>query len=581
MASGSNPSSAGDAQGSPAIVARGKASHTYDAIVIGSGISGGWAAKELCEKGLKTLVLERGRDVEHIKDYPTAMAESWELPHRGQLTPEFKRENPNLTQCGLVDGTNQHFFVKDKEHPFEQKRPFAWIRGYQVGGKSLVWGRWTQRWSDLDFEANAREGIGVDWPIRYADLAPWYSHVEKFAGISGNRDGLPQIPDGEFLPPMQFNAIDRHMKTAVEGRYPGRHLVISRTANLSKPIEGRGVCMYRDRCTRGCPFGGYFSSNSATLPAAAATGNLDLHPHAVVHSILYDEATQRSTGVRVIDALTGQATEFHAKVIFVNAGTINTTLLLLNSTSSRFPTGLGNDSGQLGHNLMNHNYRANLSGVHDGFKDLYYYGRRPTGTLIPRFRNLGGDQREDFLRGYSFAVFTGREGGNLGPGDPPIGAAFKEKSAEVGPWTVGMVGMAEQLPYFDNQVTLSAKTDRWGMPLVVLDAGYRENEDRMTKDMIVTSSEMAEAAGFRSIRAWDSHDPIGLSIHEMGTARMGRDPKTSVLNAHNQVHAVKNVFVSDGACMTSSAWQNPSITYMALTARAADHAVSELGRHNL
>lgn len=560
----------------------GKGSHAYDAIVIGSGISGGWAAKELCQGGLKTLVLERGRNVEHIKDYPTAMAESWELPHRGKLTREFQRENPNLTRSDEVTGANRHFFVEDREHPFEQRKPFAWIRGYQVGGKSLTWGRWTQRWSDLDFEANAREGIAVDWPIRYADLAPWYSYVEKFVGISGNRDGLPQIPDGEFLPAMQFNALEKHMKRAIEVRFPGRNLVISRTANLSAPMEGRGVCMYRDRCSRGCPFGGYFSSNSATLPAAAATGNLTLHPDAVVHSIIFDEQTQRATGVRVIDAHTKEATEFFAKVIFVNAGTINTTLLLLNSVSNRFPNGLGNDSGQLGRNLMNHNYRVNLSAVHDGFRDMYYFGRRPTGTLIPRFRNLGKDRQADFLRGYSFAVFTSRDRGNLAAGDPSIGEVFKEKSAEVGPWRVSMGSMAEQLPYSDNRITLSRdRTDAWGLPLAVIDAEYKENEERMTRDMLATSAEMAEAAGFRDIRPRDNHETLGLSIHEMGTARMGRDPETSVLNAYNQVHAAKNVFVSDGACMTSSAWQNPSITYMALTARAAGHAVSEMRNLNL
>jgi choline dehydrogenase-like flavoprotein len=577
----SNPAPVGATVAAPEVAAGGRAAHSFDAIVIGSGISGGWAAKELCEKGLKTLVLERGRNVEHIKDYPTAMAESWELPHRGRLTPEFRRENPILTQCELVDGANEHFFVKDSEHPYEQRRPFTWIRGYQVGGKSLMWGRWTQRWSDLDFEANAREGIGVDWPIRYADLAPWYSHVERFAGISGNRDGLPQVPDGEFLPPMAFNVLDLHMKRSIEARFPGRNLVISRTANLSKPIEGRGVCMYRDRCIRGCPFGGYFSSNSATLPAAAATGNLTLHPHAVVQSIVYDAASGRASGVRVIDALTGNATEFFARVIFVNAGTINSAVLLLNSTSTRFPNGLGNESGQLGHNLMNHNYRVNLSATHDGFKDSYYYGRRPTGTLIPRFRNMGTDRQRDFLRGYAFAVFTGRRSGNLGPGDPPIGAEFKDASAEVGPWGVGLSCMGEQLPHFANQVTLSRETDRWGMPLAVLDAQYRENEERMIRDILATSGEMAEAAGFREIKVWDNHQTIGLSIHEMGTARMGRDPKTSVLNGTNQVHAAPNVFVTDGACMTSSAWQNPSLTYMAITARAASHAVDELKRRNL
>ena len=567
---------------SPAIAVHGKQSHTYDAIVIGSGISGGWAAKELCEKGLKTLVIERGRSVEHIKDYPTAMQESWEAPHRGALSPQFRRDNPILSQCGGAYAANEHFFVKDKEHPYEQVKPFSWIKGYQVGGKSLMWARWTQRWSDLDFEANGRQGIAVDWPIRYADLAPWYTYVEKFAGISGNRDGIPVIPDGEFLPPMELNSLEKHMKGAIESRWSDRRLVISRSANLTQPHLGRGVCMYRDRCSRGCPFGGYFSSNSATLPAAAATGNLTMRPDSVVHSIIYDEQKERAIGVRVIDAHTKETSEFYAKIIFVNASTINTTLLLLNSTSARFPNGLGNDSGQLGHNLMDHNYRVKVQATHDGLKDKYYYGRRPTGALLPRFRNVNADEKHDFLRGYSFSVFGSRWRGDNQPGDPPIGAVFKEKSTQVGPWRLWMNCMAEHLPHQDNKITLNrAKTDAWGMPIIQIDCEYRQNELAMIKDMLMTSQEMAEAAGFRDIRAWDAKEAPGLGIHEMGTSRMGRDPKTSMLNGFNQMHAVKNVFVTDGACMTSSGWQNPSLTYMALTARAADHAVSELQKQNL
>lgn len=566
----------------PYLAVRGNEQHTFDAIVIGSGISGGWAAKELCEKGLKTLVLERGRNVEHIKDYDTATKESWELPHRGALSPQFRKDNPILVQCGAVQGATEHFFVKDKEHPYEQAKPFSWIKGYQVGGKSLMWARWTQRWSDLDYEANAREGIAVDWPIRYADIAPWYSYVEKFVGISGNRDGLPQIPDGEFLPPMELNCVEQHMKQTIESQWPSRNLVICRTANLSRPLNGRGPCVYRDRCARGCPYAGYFSTNSATLPAAIATGNLTLRPHSVVHSIIYDETKERATGVRVIDALTKEVTEFFAKIIFVNASTINTALLLLNSKSARFPNGLGNDSDQLGRNLMDHNYRVKLQARHDGFKDKFYYGRRPTGALLPRFRNLGEDKQADFVRGYSFSVFGSRGQGNVGPDDPPIGAVFKEKSAQLGSWGLWMNCMAEHLPYFDNRVTLSPdKTDAWGMPLLVIDCTHRENELAMIKDMLVTAQEMATASGFRNIRAWDAKEAPGLGIHEMGTARMGRDPKTSVLNAHNQMHAVKNVFVTDGACMTSSGWQNPSLTYMALTARATDYAVSEMKKLNI
>lgn len=567
---------------SPSLAIQGKNAHTFDAIVIGSGISGGWAAKELCEKGLRTLVLERGRSVEHIKDYPTAMQESWEAPLRGAFPPEFRRDNPILTQCGGVYAGNEHFFVKDREHPYEQVKPFSWIKGYQVGGKSLMWARWTQRWSDLDFEANLRDGVAVDWPIRYADLAPWYSYVEKFAGISGNRDGIPVIPDGEFLPPMELNCLEKHMKGAISARWPDRHLVISRSANLTVPHLGRGLCQYRDRCSRGCPFGGYFSSNSATLPAAAATGRLTIRPHSVVHSIIYDEAQDRATGVRVIDANTGEATEFFARIIFVNASTINTSLLLLNSKSARFPDGLGNDSGQLGRNLMDHNYRVKVQAAHDGFRDKYYYGRRPTGALLPRFRNVRSDEKHDFIRGYSFSVFGSRGRGANQPGDPPIGAVFKEKNTQLGPWRLWMNCMAEHLPHPDNRITLSPdRKDAWGMPVLRIDCSYRQNELNMIKDMLMTAQEMAEASGFRDIRAWDAEEAPGLGIHEMGTCRMGRDPKTSMLNGHNQMHAVKNVFVSDGSAMTSSGWQNPSLTYMALTARAADHAVSELRKNNL
>lgn len=567
---------------SPSVAVHGKAQHTYDAIVIGSGMSGGWAAKELCEKGLKTLVLERGRNVEHVKDYKTAMLEPWEMAYRGQRTPQFVKENPILSQCYAADGTTEHFFVKDREHPYEQVKPFSWIRGYQVGGKSLMWARWTQRWSDLDFEANAREGIAVDWPIRYADLAPWYSYVEKFAGISGNRDGIAVIPDGEFLPPMEMNSLELHMKGAVESRWADRRIVISRSANLTVPHLGRGLCQYRNRCARGCPFSGYFSANSATLPAAAATGNLTLRTDSVVHSIIYDEQKGRATGVRVIDAHTKEVTEFFAKIIFVNGGTINTTLMLLNSKSARFPNGLGNDSGQLGHNLMDHNYRVKVQAQHDGFQDKYYYGRRPTGALLPRFRNVQPDEKHGFLRGYSFSIFGSRGRGVNQPDDPPIGAKFKENSTKLGAWNLWMNCMAEHLPSFDNQVTLSPdKVDAWGMPIIRIDCQHHENENAMVKDIMMTAGEIAEASGFRDIRVNDTKETPGLGIHEMGTARMGRDPKTSVLNGFNQMHAVKNVFVTDGACMTSSAWQNPSLTYMAITARAADNAVSELKKQNL
>jgi choline dehydrogenase-like flavoprotein len=564
----------------PAIATKGKADHTFDAIVIGSGMTGGWAAKELCEKGLKTLVLERGRNIEHNKDYPTAMTEAWQLPHRNTATTQMLADNPIASRCYAFNEATQHFFVKDAEHPYVQEKPFDWIRGYQVGGKSLLWARWVQRWSDLDFEANAREGIGVDWPIRYKDIEPWYGYVEKFVGISGNRDGIPHLPDGIFQPPMEMNCIETHLKQTVESHYQNRHVIISRTANLTKGLNGRGPCQYRDRCARGCPYAGYFSSVSATLPAAYATGNMTLRPHAVVHSLIYDAAQGKATGVRVIDAQTKQATEYFAKIIFLNAGTLNSTLILLHSTSPQFPAGLGNTNDVLGHYLMDHNYRGHINARHDGFQDRYYFGKRPAGIYIPRFRNIGPDKQPHFLRGYAFAAGGNRHTGHLT--NDTIGASLKEQMTEAGPWEVWMTGMGECLPAYENKVTLStSKKDQWGMPLLQIDCEYKQNETAMLKDMLETGSEMLERAGFTGIQAFDSGQAPGLGIHEMGTARMGTDPKTSVLNRNNQVWDAKNVFVTDGACMTSSACQNPSLTYMALTARAVQHAIQELKKQNL
>ncbi len=573
----------GSVSGQPAnLNINGKKENTYDAIVIGSGITGGWAAKELCEKGLKTLVLERGRNVEHIKDYPTAMTPPWGFPHRLHIPRDVKEKNPIISRCYAFDESTEQFFVKDDEHPYIQKKPYDWIRGYQVGGKSLMWARWTQRWSDLDFEANAKEGIAVDWPIRYKDIAPWYSYVEKFVGISGNRDGIPVIPDGEFLPPMEMNVLEKYFKQKLESIYPDRHLVISRTANLSKPHLGRGPCQYRNLCARGCPFGGYFSSNSATLPAAEKTGNLTLRPFSVVHSIIFDKDKQRATGVRVIDTNTKEVMEYYSRIVFVNGSTINSTLILLNSTSDRFPNGLGNDSGVLGHYLMDHNYRGHLSAEFDGFKDKYYFGRRPTGVYLPRFRNVGDDKQEDFLRGYSFSGSGSRQNWGRGNGETGIGKDFKEELTQPGPWQFGLTGMGECLPYKENKVSLSKdKKDEWGIPLLEIDCEYHTNEDNMLKDLLDSGAEMLERAGFKNVKQRNTHQAPGLDIHEMGTARMGRDPKTSVLNEHNQVWDAKNVFVTDGACMTSSACQNPSITYMALTARAANFAVDELKKGNL
>ncbi|MDQ6815288.1 MAG: GMC family oxidoreductase [Bacteroidota bacterium] len=562
------------------INSKGKEQNSFDAIVIGSGMSGGWAAKELCEKGLKTLVLERGRNIEHIKDYPTATLNLWELEHRDTLTQKVIKENPIVSKCYAFTEATQHFFVKDNEHPYEQVKPFDWIRGYQVGGKSLMWARWTQRWSDLDFEANARQGIAVDWPIRYKDIAPWYSYVEKFVGISGNKDGIAHLPDGEFQPPMEMNSIEKHLKRVVEASYDNRHVIISRTANLTKGLNGRGPCQYRDACARGCPFAGYFSSVSASLPAARATNNLTLRPFSVVHSIIYDEKKNKATGVRVIDAHTKKMTEYFAKVIFLKAGTINTALILLNSKSAHFANGLGNTNDVLGRNLMDHNYRAHVQGNHEGFQDKYYYGKRPAGIYIPRFRNVGKDVQKDFIRGFAFASSGSRRNGNVT--DATIGAAFKEQMSEPGPWTMWMTGMGECLPYHENRVTLNeAKKDAWGMPGVAIDCEYKQNELSMLKDIMSSGAEMLEKAGFKDISASDSHYAPGLGIHEMGTARMGKDPKTSILNSNNQIWDVKNVFVTDGACMTSNACQNPSLTYMALTARAANYAVEALKKGDL
>lgn len=560
---------------------KGAKENTYDAIVIGSGISGGWAAKELCEKGLKTLVLERGRMVEHLKDYPTANMHPWEFQHRGTLPQKITEENPVISRCYAYSEATEHFFVKDRQHPYEQTKPFDWIRGYQVGGKSLMWARWTQRWSDLDFKANGKEGIGVDWPIRYKDIAPWYSYVEKFAGISGNKDGLPQIPDGEFLPPMEMNCLEKHVKEVLTKKYDDRHLVISRTANLTTRHNQRGPCQYRSLCSRGCPFGGYFSSNSVTLPAAEKTGNYTIRPFSVVHSIIYDEKTQKASGVRVIDTNTKESREYFAKVIFVNGSTINSTLLLLNSTSSRFPNGFGNDSGELGHNLMDHNYNGGVRGEFEGFMDKYYSGRRPTGTYMPRFRNFGKDKQTSFKRGYAYACGGSRNAGTE-LSETVIGKDLKDNLTTLGPWKFSLNGMGECLPYHENKVTLSKdKTDEWGMPLLNIDAEFKENEINMVDDMISSGIDMLEQANFKNIEVIPKNRNFGLNIHEMGTARMGKDPKTSVLNGHNQVWGAKNVFVTDGACMTSSACQNPSLTYMALTARAADYAVNELKKRNL
>ncbi len=567
-----------------------RARNRFDAIVIGSGISGGWAAKELTQKGLRTLMLERGRDVKHVTDYPTTMSSPWEMEHRGRLPLEVIAKNPVVAKTGYAfNEYGQQFFVKDEEHPFTQIKPFDWTRGYQVGGKSLMWARWVQRWNEVNFEENGREGIGVDWPIRYKDLAPWYSYVEKFIGVAGNKDGLASLPDGEFLPPFEMNCVEKHFQKSVGSHYDDRHFIISRTANLSKPTKihtdlGRSACQSRNWCNRGCPFGAYFSTQSSTLPAAVKTGKLTLRPFSLVHSIIYDEKTQKASGVRIIDTNTLEMTEYYARIIFVNAATLNSTLILMNSVSNRFPNGLGNDSGALGHYLMDHNYRIRVSGIYEGkdFDDNYYFGRRPTGTYMPRFRNLGNDRQTAFVRGYAYACGASRQGWERGNGSTQFGADFKESMTQPGPWTFSMTGMGEMLPHVDNKVTLNhEKKDKWGMPTLNIDCQWRENEDKMVVDAIQQAQEMMEKAGIKVTAAFDNHQAPGLAIHEMGTARMGRDPKTSVLNGFNQIHACKNVFVTDGASMASSACQNPSLTYMALTARAVDYAVKEMKKLNL
>jgi len=556
---------------------------TYDAIVIGSGISGGWAAKELCEKGLKTLVLERGRDVKHVSDYPTAMANPWDLPHRGRETFIEKDTNPIVNKCYAYDEATQHFFVKDHEHPYVQEKPFDWIRGYQVGGKSLIWARQTQRMSDAEFEGPARDGFAIDWPIRYKDLAPWYSHVERFAGISGNKDGIPTLPDGEFLKPWELNCVEKHIKGRIEQKFKDRHVIIGRCAHLTEPTQihldqGRGKCQARHLCYRGCPYGGYFSSNSSTLPWAANTGNLTIRPDSVVHSIIYDEKTQKASGVKVIDTNTKSEFIFKAKIIFLNAACLNSNLILMNSTSSRFPEGLGNDSGVLGKYIAFHQYRGQGSATYEGFEDQYYFGRRPTSAFMPNFRNLH-KQEMDFQRGYMVAFSAGR--GQGVPSDEDFGAKFKDDKTKPGPWGIYIQMQGESIPRESNHVKLSDKKDAWGIPQLAIDIDYHENDLKMTQDFMTTAEEMLNLAGCKNINMFDSKQNPGLDIHEMGGARMGKDPKHSILNEWNQVHGCKNVFVTDGAAMTSIGNQNPSLTFMALTARAASFAVDAMKKLEL
>jgi choline dehydrogenase-like flavoprotein len=556
--------------------------NTFDAIVVGTGISGGWAAKELCEKGLKTLVIERGRNVQHIKDYTTAFLRPWEFTDRYQLSAKDHEDNP-VQSTSYNEGSKQ-FYVSDKDHPYIQDKPFYWIRGYQVGGRSLTWGRQCYRLSDLDFEANAREGIAVDWPIRYRDIAPWYDYVEEFIGVSGRADGLPQLPDGPYLPPMELNCIEDHLAQKTKEHYTDRIVTIARVANLSQGWKGRGPCQYRNLCNCGCPFSGYFSSNAATLPAAALTGNMTLLPDSIVTELIYDEKERKATGVRVIDYHTGKSTEYFARVIFLNASTVATAAILLNSKNRSFPDGLGNSSGQLGHNLMDHFTGPSAQGDYEGFADQYYSGRRPAGIYVPRFRNLDpAKPRKDFLRGYGFQGTGMRlDWNDLTLTTPGFGKDFKKQLLQPGPWSVWLGTWAETLPYHENKISLDPQQkDRWGQPVVRITFDYHSNEQEMAKDAVINSQEMLHLAGFRNLRTYTHLRTPGSAIHEMGTARMGRDPKTSVLNGNNQLHDAPNVFVTDGSCMTSSGSQNPSLTYMALTARACDYAASKMKKGEL
>lgn len=559
---------------------------TFDAIVIGSGMSGGWAAKELTGKGLKTLMLERGKDVKHIKDYPTTNMYPWEFPHRGEVPMDVQEANPVVNRCYAFKEDAMHFFVKDNEHPYVQEKPFDWIRGYQVGGKSLLWARQTQRWSDFDFEGPARDGFAVDWPIRYKDIAPWYSYVEKFAGISGNKDGIPELPDGEFLPAFPLNNVEEYFSQHVKSNYKNRHVISARCAHLSKPNQihldqGRAQCQERILCQRGCPFGGYFSANASTIPWALKSGKLTLRPFSVVQSIIYDDKLGKATGVRITDTNTKEVIEYYARIIFVNAAALNTNLVLLNSTSSRFPNGFGNDSGVLGKYFAFHNYSAHIGAEYDGLKEWTTDGRNPAGGgYIPRFRNVY-KQETDFLRGYAsgFSAYRFKQHNYDG-----VGSSLKENmvKGDLGPWYVGSHMMGETIPKESNFVSLDAKLkDQWGVPQLRINVDYDDNDEKMKKDYVEQLTEMFTTAGFTNIKASVNHQAPGLDIHEMGGARMGNDPKTSILNSWNQVHACKNVFVTDGACMTSTSCQNPSLTYMALTARAADYAVSEMNKGNI
>lgn len=558
------------------------AENVFDAIVIGSGISGGWSAKELTEKGLKVLLLERGRNIEHVKDYVNANKDVWQFPHRGDRTQQMIKDYPVLKRDYPLNETNLDYWVNDKESPYVEVKRFDWFRGYHVGGRSLMWGRQSYRWSDHSFEANAKESIAIDWPIRYKDIAPWYDYVEKFAGISGSKEGLPQLPDGQFQPAMEMNCVEKDVATRLKDHYKGkRSMFIGRVANITQPLPGRTSCQYRNKCWLGCPFGAYFSTQSSTLPAAMKTGNLTLRPWSIATKILYDKDKKRATGVEVLDAQTNQTYTYQAKIVFLNASALNSAWVLMNSATDVWPDGLGSSSGELGHNVMDHHLGVGASGSVEGYEDKYFYGRRANGIYIPQYRNLFGDKR-DYVRGFGYQGAASRQGWNREIAELSIGGEYKDQLAEPGQWTMGIGGFGEILPYHENKITLDKNVkDKWGLPVLSFDCEWKENERKMRQDMINDAVEMLEASGVKNVKARDGDGTIGRGIHEMGTARMGLDPKTSVLNKWNQVWDAPNVFVTDGACMTSANCVNPSLTYMALSARAADYAVNELKKQNL
>ena len=556
----------------------------FDAIVVGSGITGGWAAKELTERGLRTLMVERGRPVEHRSDYIGEGIDSWKMPNRGLVDNALAEDQyPVQRKCYAFNDHTKHFFNNDRDMPYSttEARPFSWIRGNQLGGKSLMWARQSYRWSDLDFNANAKDGHGVDWPIRYADLESWYSHVERHVGISGTAEKLAVLPDSEFQPAVEFNTVEKALKKKFDASFAPARMIMGRCAHLTQPTaahleQGRGTCMARSMCQRGCSFGAYFSTQSSTLPAAVATGRLRIATNAIVHSVIYDPKTNRATGVRVIDSETMETREYFAKVVFLCASTLGSTQVLLNSTSPSFPTGLANSSGVLGHYLIDHLFGAGARGRIEGYEEDYYSGRRPTNPYIPRFRNVL-KQEAGFLRGYALSGGASREGWREQAGKPGFGKDYKAMVRTPGDWSFELIGQGEMLPRYENMVSLHpTKKDKWGMPQLLIDCEHSDNERKMLDDIANTAANILETLGAKDVRKQVQSFEPGLAIHEMGTARMGRDPKTSLLNGHNQAHDVPNLFVTDGACMSSGAWQNPSLTFMALTARACEYAVQQL-----